>query len=445
MKEFVMDYDETKESLDDDEENGVDLSIKADPKDIDRSVLEPMKIKPLKLPKSIEEDILKSFEFVCVQDFKDMYHMTEEERKEKMQFYEVFRELRQMKIKHRTLNTFVLACRAMVKCLKTVADSNGVYDPIEFMKLVSKKKIKVSGLKIPKYIGRGKKYIDWNVIVEYITDESLNVDDLAVKKNEAFWDVPTEEDMDRLEKELGMSPIEYIQKVTNESNLDEEEMNDVYIGDTDYTGKNIVRSLSKQENKELLKDNGRAILNGFKSIRKTRTGYNGNSLGKTYAFELSQDAFDEIKSMDDDRKTGKDGIPKFKGNAMKKKDIDVYLAKLDEYERQHEKVQIDGRWYTLEEAEEIDLKNTLDKNGLDIRKFYSYKEDNKRALKQKKREQKKIKMLKKKLTAAKKRYEERDSGGRVNTKKKKGKGKKATKNLSRVVDSYKDYIDSMED
>lgn len=371
--------------------------------------------------------------------------MTEEERKEKMQFYEVFRELRQMKIKHRTLNTFVLACRAMVKCLKTVADSNGVYDPDEFMRLVAKKKIKVSGLKIPKYIGRGKKYIDWNVIVEYITDESLNVDDLAVKKNEAFWDVPTQDDMAKLEKELGMSPIEYIQKVADESNLNEEEMNDVFLGKLDYTGKNIVRALSKKENKDLLKDNGRAILNGFKNIRKTRTGYSGNSLGKTYAFELHQDTFDEIKNMDEERKSGKDDIPKFKGNAMKKKDVNVYLAKLDEYERQHEKVQIDGRYYTLEEAEEIDLKNTLDKNGLDIRKFYSYKEDNKRALKQKKREQKKIKILKKKLTAAKQRYEERDSGGKINTKKKKGKGKKATKNLSRVVDNYKNYIDSMED
>ena len=93
----------------------------------------------------------------------------------------------------------------------------------------------------------------------------------------------------------------------------------------------------------------------------------------SFAYDLAQDAFSEISERDES--TGRLAIPTFKGNALKRSDVDKYIAVLDEYERTHTQVEINNRYYSLEEAEEMELKKMLESNGYDIRKFYSYKED----------------------------------------------------------------------
>jgi len=412
-------------------------------KDVTHSILEPMKIEPLRLPKSVIDEMKSSYDEVCLNDFKDMYHMSEEERKQTFQFYEVFRELRMIKIKHRTLDSFVNAYRVMMKALNAVAEVNGVYSKETFVKKVLKGKIQVSGLKKPKYIGRNKKDINWELVSEYIMNPELDPKDLAKKKNEAFFDIVTEEDIKELEFTLGdLSTYMNNSDDTPESYLDE-----VDLDEDDVTGKNIVQPMSKKEQRKLFKDN-RVILMGVKDARKLSNG-SSKRIYSSFAYELTQDAFAEIKERDES--SGRIKIPKFKGSALKKSDIDAYFAVLEEYERNHTQVEIDGRYYSMDEADEIELKKLLEANGYDIRKFYSYKEDEKKMLKQKKKDKKKIERLKKSLRAAKKRYEERDSGGKVNGKKKKKskKSKKVEKTMTSYMTpggygNFDDYAKSME-
>lgn len=436
--------------LDADSDNPIDLSddeqVQLNPTtDVTHSILEPMKIEPLRLPQSVIEQMKSSYEEVCVNDFKDMYHMSEEDRKQTFQFYEIFRELRMIKIKHRTLNTYVHAYRTMMKVLNVVAETNGVYEKEEFIKKVLRGKIKVSGLKIPKYVGRNKKDTNWELVAEYIMDPELDPEDLMKKKNEAFFDLVTEDDISDMENMIGQDINEYME--THDNEITEDYLDEVDVDETDLTGKNVLKPFTKKEQKKLFKDN-RVLLIGVKDSRKFASS-NGRRIYSSYAYELTQDAFEEIRERDEE--TGRIRIPKFQGNALNQSDVDKYIAKLEEYERFHTQVEINGRFYSIDEADEMSLKTLLESNGFDIRKFYTYKEDEKRMIRQKKKDKKKIERLKKHLRDAKKRYEERDSNGKVNGKKKKKnkKRKKHDKEFNRSIvpngyDSIEDYASAME-
>lgn len=439
--EFILDAD-SEDSIDLTDESAVE---KLKPTtDVAHSILEPMKIEPLKLPQHIIDQMMASYDVVCLNDFQDMYHMSEEERKRSFQFYEVFREMRMIKIKHRTLNSYVEAYRIMLKVLNAVAEVNGVYEKDEFIKKVLKGKIKVSGLKKPKYVGRGKKDINWELVSEYILDLDKDPKDLMKYKNEAYFDCITEDDIKELEEDLGTTIEDYMD---SHEDVSDKYLEEIDVEETDVAGMNVVIPLSKKEQRNLLKNN-RGILIGIKDAAKMRNS-NVSRIYSSYAYELTRDAFDEIKERDES--TGRIKLPEFKGSAMNKSDVDRYMYVLDEYDRAHTKIEYNGRYYTPDDIDEMELKRILENNGFDIRKFYSYKKDEKRIRKQQKRDKEKIKRLKKTLKKAEKRYEERDSHGKVNHKKKKSKkGKKKGKKISNHVatssgyESFDDYARMME-
>lgn len=413
-------------------------------KDVAHSILEPMKIEPLRLPPHIIERMKASYEEVCLNDFQDdMYHMSEEDRKQTFQFYEVFRELRMIKIKHRTLNSYVDAYRIMMKVLNAVAEVNGVYTKEEFVKKVLKGKIKVSGLKKPKYIGRGKKDINWDMVAEYIIDTDKDPNELMKNKNNAYFDIITEEDIEALEEELSSDIMTYIE---NSDTTTFKEIDEFDLDEDDLEGHNVAVPLTKKDQRSIIKGN-KSLLIGLKDSKKLRNS--DRLLGRSFAFELTQDAFNEIRERDES--TGRIKAPEFKGDATNKEDVKDYLAALDAFEREHTKVEYNGRYYSIDEVEEMELKSLLEHNGFDIRKFYSYKEDEKKMKRQKKKDEKKIKRLKKTLRAAKKRYEERDSNGKIATKKKKKSKKNKKKDKEREqrltpsgYDSFDDYAKMME-
>ena len=434
--------------LDADTSDAIDLSMETrdinPTKDIEHSILEPMKIEPLKIPKMVVEQMMASYDDVCVNDFKDIYHMPEEERKRTFQFYEVFKELNSIKIKHRNIRTFVEAYRVMMKVLNTVADVNFVYDKDVFIKKVLNGKIKVNGLKRPKYIGRGKKDINWELVTEYILNPELDPSDLEKKSNEKFFEIVTEEDIHALEKHLGVDIDTYTD--STEGKISFKDFDALDIDEDDLSGENVVIPFDKKEQRKIFKSQ-KVLLYGIKDAR--RLSSEGKKLYSTFAFDLTQDAFDEIRERDE--KTGRIKIPLFKGNALNSEDLEDYIGELESFEREHTKVEINGRMYSMDDADEIQLKQSLESNGFDIRKFYSYKEDEKKMKKARKRDEKKIKRLKKNLELATKRYEERDSKGKVNRKKKKKskKSKKSEKNISNAIknkgyNDFEDYVKSME-
>ena len=435
--------------LDADSDNPIDLSdesVRLNPTtDVTHSILEPMKIEPLRLPQHIIEQMKASYEEVCVNDFKDIYHMSEEDRKQTFQFYEIFKELSVIKIKHRTLNSYVEAYRVMMKVLNAVAEVNGVYEKDAFIKRVLKGKIKVSGLKIPKYIGRNKKDINWELVAKYILDTELDPDDLVKSTNETFFDLVTDDDISEAERLVGQDLNQYMDE--QDSEITEEYLEEVDLDEVDITGSNVLRPFTKKEQKKLFKDS-RVLLMGVKDSRKFASS-NGHRIYSSFAYELTQDAFAEVRERDEE--SGRLKVPEFKGDAFNQRDVDKYLAVLEEYERKNTQVEVNGRFYSLEDADEMSLKSLLENNGFDIRKFYSYKSDEKKMIRQKKKDEKKIKRLKKMLRDTKKRYEERDSKGGVNTKKeKKGKKKKkAEKSFNENIignryDSIEDYVSAME-
>lgn len=434
VEEFVLDADS---------ENPIDLSQPTNlqpTKDVEHSILEPMDIKPLRLPQSQIDKMYAEYDEVCLNDFKDMYHMSEEERKATLRFYEAFKGVRKMKIKHRRLDSYIEAYRISMKCLREVAEGNLIYDPDVFVQKVLKGSIKVSGLKIPKYLGKGKKDINWDIVTEYILNEDLDPKDLIKKSNESFWEEVTDDDVKDFENLEGCSLEEYMDSIET---LSEEEMEKIDLDEDEVEGRNIVVPLKKKNQRKLLKGN-RSLVMGINDSRKAQRAR--DRISSAWAYELTASSFDEIRAMDDEReKLNK--VPKFKGNIFHGGDVDKYLATLEQFERDHVKVVIRNRAYTQDEADELELKELLERNGLNIRKFYSYKEDEKKMRQAKKRDEKKIKRLKRSLAEAKKRYEERDSGGGVNTKKKKKKKSKKSDNKigrSAGYDSFEDYAKQME-
>lgn len=414
--------------------------------DVDHSILEPMKIEPLKLPQFKIDEMMASYDDVCLNDFRDIYHMSEEDRKQTFQYYEVFKKLRTVKTKHRIVSSYIEAMRVRMEALEKVAETNGIYSKEEFIEKVLKGKITVVGLKKPKYIGRGKKDLNWDIISEYICDLTKDPKDLDKKSNTAYYDLVEEEDIDDYEDFLGMSVIDYINSTdSKESRKLLEEMD---FDETDTVGNNVVTPMTKKEQKRLIKDH-REVLFGLKETKKDINAFRSGNLSKTFAWQLTQDAFLEIEEMDEE--TGRLKVPEFKGNIFKKSDYHKYLAVLDEFQRKNTFVEINNRTYTLEEAEEIELKNMLEANGYDIRKFYNYAKDEKKMRLRRKQDKKKLEKLKKRLRDAKERYEERESKGKVNTKKKKQgkKAKKKSKDLDKKFtpggyDNFDEYAKMME-
>lgn len=396
-------------------------------KDVNKSIMEPMKITPLKVPQRFKDQIIASYDEICVLDYGDMYHMSEEERKATTKYYDAFKEIKTMKIKHRSLDTFVIAYRMMMKCLRVVADDNGIYDPDKFVSMVLRRKIHVNGLKIPKYNGKGKKEINWELVGEYILDPTLDPKDLVKKKHHQFYEVTTEDDIAQLELMIGNDVGNYLNSIDDISPL--EAYNFRYDED-DTSQKNLIVPASKKDQRRFVKSN-KAILYGIRQVKRDAAEV---SSMRSWAFDMTQDAYEEVRERNDKFKGDK--IPKFKGNILNKDEYRDYLEELEAYERSHTKVEYNGRYYSMDDYDELLVKEYLDSCGLNIRNFETYRRQEEENKKRMKKYDKHIKNLKKRLAAAEERREERESRGGVNHKKKK-KGKKSKKENKKLKSELK--------
>ena len=87
------------------------------------------------LPERRKQQLLQQYDCVVVNDFGDDYHLSDEERSEKNQFYNVFKELRKYKHTYRKLPEYITVMRKMIDALDILAESNGVFPPEKIKKM----------------------------------------------------------------------------------------------------------------------------------------------------------------------------------------------------------------------------------------------------------------------------------------------------------------------
>ncbi len=122
------------------------------------------------VPESYLKKIDSTYEYVVVNDFGDDYHLTEEEKREKNKYYEAFKPLIRSRKTYRKLNEYIDVTRSAIKCLRLVAETNGIMDPDKFIRNYFKGKISIDGLFFPKYKGKDRKDLAWDVVSEIIVN-----------------------------------------------------------------------------------------------------------------------------------------------------------------------------------------------------------------------------------------------------------------------------------
>lgn len=386
-----------------------------DDEDDQLSVTKPMDYHPLKLPQSQIDKMRAEYDVVVVQDFNDDYELSAEEMRERYQFYSVFERLRTMKVRYSELDAYVYAFREAMKCLRAVAKVNQVYPVDKFMNLVLSGEIKVSGLKFPKFNGsKGKKSINWERVIHYVADESLDPSDLLRKENEARFEVATEDDIRRISDQYFGGDIEG-------------EISDMYAdmetqqfvdpdSDDELDGKNVITPMSSKEEKHFIKID-KSALDGIRQFGVDRQS-TGRQL-KDFSFQITQRDFDEfskIERIDESRGDDYLGIPVFTGDICNDDDVDRYIFALEEYELRHTTAEYNGKLMSMEEARELEIKDAMEQAGWNVRAMYNYAKDEKKEKKKLARMEKKREKMRKRLM----KLEELTSGkNSVNGKKKK--------------------------
>lgn len=373
-----------------------------------RKMMTPEKRKEL-------EDVYKT---VIVHDYGDEYHMSEDERKRKFKYYEVFSRLLRCKRKYRKLDEFVRVCRLCLDCINLIAEDNGIYDPEKFKVLVMKGDIDVYGLNFPKYVGKDRKSINWEYISDFIMDESLDPKELSRDKFD-------EDDENDVPPEQLFSEDEW----TDICNIIEKEDSTIHLPYYDGEMDNVPSVASKKQSKLLLKIEPQ-ILTCVKNLKKEEMrSLQRNGIMNSMVYEMSADDFAEIANMDRKRDYfSESDIPEFNGDIMNDSDYIRYIYELNEYEKTQIKENYQGKMRTKSEINEMQLKDALESAGWNIRKLYKCNNkirDKKKIMKKEKEREDK---LKKKLINLQKRQNMRSKGKKdkmefnVNSKKKKSGG-----------------------
>lgn len=381
-------------------------------------------------------ELREVYSHVIVQDFEDGYHLSREERQHQKEKFGKFLQLRQRFTKKiRKIDKYVEACRLCMDIVNQTAEENGIYDPEEFKRKVFKGDITINGLNFPKYQGKDKKKLNWEYITDLIMNPEMSLKDLTKDTTDDFdIQIPcfNPEEFDAIMQQAD----------ANEMKLGEESIYEPNIKDSD----GIARIISKKERKDLMK-NAPGYMAVVKEIQKAasrrRKGY------QIYNLEPDEERYIQ----EYDAKTsllGKDKPPKFHGDASNPDDVNAYIYKMEQYERETEIVEYNNRYITLEEKEDLEYKELLEQNGWNLRNVYGNKERERMQRKKAEADKKKIKQLKEMLKKVQDRANAEDadmigSDGAVNKKKKKNKkGKKRAKKMNEILlDAFDDEDEDM--
>ena len=391
--------------------------------------------KDFKIPAHRIEEIKAEFDCVVVRDFGDEYHLSEEERIEKNEFYKVFSTFNKAKHKYGKLDEYVKVVREGLKCLDAVAENNGVYSPKKFKKLFFRGDIVVTGLKFPKYIGKDRKQISWEYLTDFILSDR-DPSEILPKKDKGLV---SPEDIAEKSKTL-FDPGELERILEPETEEERRELSMQFDPETDEIGdKNIVVYMSRKETRDFIKSSPE-FMNSFKELRRDMRQV--ENLSQLACDFISED-IEAISEYDRKHNFQTSGdMPEFNGDIMDDNAYYKYLQDLDEWELHNTFEYYNGRTLSLDKIEELRLKEVLEEGGFNIMKFYGIKDRQKKLKKIQKKEDKRISELKKKFVKLQNRRK-RSLGEDVDDdafkkKKKKKKRKKYEMDKDRAYKEYKE-------
>lgn len=367
-------------------------------------------------PKTIEERkaiLVRDYSEVVVHDFQDEYHMSEEEKRSRSAYYEAYQKLRQCKRKYRKIGEFVKVMRLCLECLDAVAKNNGVYQADEFKEKVISGEITVNGLNFPKYVGKDRRKLNWDLVSNYITNDILDYKELERTKSSIsdVFDIDFDDDDELNELMISQYGKEYDEVFGDDETVDIDER--------------TIKKISKKDNGAIVK----ALPEIQEALKNTRKKLREGGGVHNYVYQISKSDFDYIEDMDK-RLNVVNKLPKFKGDIMDDDDYNRYMRALSDWEEEKIHVSYDNKLKTLEEAKELAVKAALEEGGWNIRSFYkaSVKAEEKKLKKDNKRDKKEEKKLKKKLTKLQSARDKRNGDDdMINSKKKKKKDKKKKK------------------
>lgn len=403
------------------------LELDERPKQVGVEVIQTRK--KIKLTKEREEMMLKSYETVCVNDFGDDYHMSDIEKEKRSELYKVFKKMRVCKTKYRKIDEYVRAYRTAIECIEAVSQQNKIYGNDDFISQVLKGKIKMVGLKIPKYIGKDKRYINWDIVSEYIANPELNEKELVRSKGGDTFEIFTKDDLEREKEILFDGKIEEMYEPLTDLDFERYgfDPDDEEVGD-----RNICVPIKRKHIRSLQKSC--PVI-----IEKFRQSLKDEKLKREcveYGFSMAEMQYDDLAIIQE-----KDSVrgykskylpPVFKGDASKTKDVDRFLYECEEFEYTKVKHNYNGTTMTPEEYNEQQVKEQLEMAGWNVRNLYKYKSDEKKMRKQYKIDAKKEKKLKARLVEISKRNETREKYLDINDTSINSKKKKKSKKVKKI-------------
>lgn len=354
------------------------------------------KFEAVSVPQRRIDEFKEKFDCVVVNDFGDDYHLSEEEREAKNKFYTAFRKFSKCKRKYRKIGEYVIAMREALNCLDAVAKHNGaLIDPDEFKNDFFKGKIEIVGLKLPKFVGRDKKRIDKDYLSEFIlSDKDPSI---LLKELNKVDEVYSEEELKDFASTLFTK--EELDEIISNSEIDDNSITNVeYLADDedDFYGKNVCVPLSDKDTKKFIRNNPALVYILKNQKMKARQL---DSISK-FAYDFSLEDIEELATYDTSHNRGmigKSEMPVFHGDVTDSKAYHKYLIELDDWMKSHITEEYLGKTRTIEQIEEIKIKELLDEGGWNIRAFAEAKEKEKKLKKIRKSEKKREKELKAQL------------------------------------------------
>lgn len=373
-----------------------------------------------KVSPEVFESMKSTYDEVVVNDYGDDYHMSEEDRKRRFKYYEVFSKVIRCKRKYRKLDEFVKVYRLCLDCLNIVAKDNGIYSEEKFVKLVLRNQIEVFGLHFPKYVGKDRKDINWSYISNFILDRDLDPNELKPKNKQA------DDDEDEIDNEMLFTDEEI---AAFEKSFDEEAE---YEGETrfhdeeDEDIEGLAFVFDKDDQKKFIKEFPEVMKTVQEAIKEDHKSRLMSNRLNRMIYEIDEDDYEAIRRMDSERGfESSSDMPVFHGDLMNRDDYKKFLMELDRYERNEIKENYHGKMRTKAEIQEIELKEALEEAGWNLRVLWNNKDKEKKLKKAYKKDKQREKDLKRRLIEIENRQKKRSKKAdlKVNSKKKKKKKK----------------------
>lgn len=357
------------------------------------------KIRDVYIPPEEMEELRQRYSRVVVQDFEDDYHMTREEReKQRKQYSKFFRLKRNYAKKIRRLDKYVEACRLVFEIINDTAetaDADHVMDRDDFITSVLTGKITIEGLSIPKYVGKGKKTLNWDYVMEFIVDPTRDIDELI--KSQQTSRCKTGDDYDDDDEprrfagslEDDLTPEEYKQFMNYVNNY-EPPVRSFYDGSS---GEGYATVETDKMRKRMAKE-----YPGYAKNLKEMFNKGKKNREKSYLWQLEDEDLQWIREFkEENSKRNGDERPEFTGSIMDEDAVGRWLFEVEQWEKDHELVKYGSQMITRSSKDELDFKAVLEQSGYNLRNLYGNKQREKQVNRTRRDQEKKIKSLKKLL------------------------------------------------